>query len=38
MGESRFAIAVRGYLHQETGLAAGTVPDDNKLAADLGHN
>ena len=29
--------SARSYLHEQTGLTAGTIADDDELATDLGH-
>lgn len=36
-GDAEWAVLMSEYLHEQTGLTAGTIAHDDELATDLGH-
>ena len=36
-GDAEWTVLMSEYLHEQTGLTAGTIADDDELATDLGH-
>jgi hypothetical protein len=36
-GDAEWMVLMSEYLHEQTGLTAGTIADDDELATDLGH-